>query len=327
MPLKATIKNLPKWKKISIAFLIIHIIFNAFLFPIRSLFFDDRISDLVLENNFVSVGVDLSRGGSINFITIRNRWGGENIVNINDEGRYIQQSYYAGNSLDRTADGQSPSWSPWPWNPIQVGDAFGNRAEILESSLSEGEIYVKCIPMLWDMNNEPAEAIMEQWMELNENVLKVRCRLTCNRTDDLYGEGIERDQEVPAVYPVSYLSRLVSYRGSAPFTGEPIEELEVINLASGFWGVYEGEITENWMAFVDEDNYGLAVYNNATITFIAGMAGEPGQWSREGGTSYIAPLTKATLYKNSVYEYTYYLILGELDEIRNDIYDIHNSLN
>jgi hypothetical protein len=280
-----------------------------------------------LENNFVSVGVDLSRGGAINCITLKNRWGETNIVNIRDEGRYIQQSYYAGVALDRTADGQSPDWSPWSWNPIQVGDAFNNRAEILESSLFKGEIYVKCIPMLWDMNNEPAEAIMEQWMELNDHVIKVRCRLTCNRTDDIYGEGIENSQEVPAVYPVSYLSRLVSYRGSAPFTGEPVEELEVINLASGFWGVYPDEITEHWMAFVDEDGYGLAVYNNATINFIAGRSGEPGQWSREGGTSYIAPLTRVALNKTSVYEYSYYLIVGHLDAIRADIYEIHDSLN
>ncbi|MFX0101171.1 MAG: hypothetical protein ACFFCS_16470 [Candidatus Hodarchaeota archaeon] len=326
MRFNRTVKNSPTWKKISIAFLIIHIAFLTIFFPLRIYIFDYHISDLVLENNYVSVGVDLSRGGAINCITLKNRWGEENIVNINDEGRYIQQSYYAGNNLDRIADGQSPSWSPWPWNPIQVGDAFGNRAETLESSLSEGEIYVKCIPMLWDMNNEPAEAIMEQWMELNDHVITVRCRLTCNRTDDLYGEGIERDQEVPAVYPVSYLSRLVSYRGAAPFTGAPVEELEVINLASGFWGRYDDEITENWMAFVDEDNYGLAVYNNATISFIAGRSGESGQWSRDGGTSYIAPVTRASLYKDSVYEYTYYLIVGELDAIRADIYEIHNSL-
>ena len=69
---------------------------------------------------------------------------------------------YAGKSIDRKAEGQSPHWSPWSWNPIQVGDAFRNRAKILEYKKTGNELYVKCIPMQWDMNNKPAEAEMEQ---------------------------------------------------------------------------------------------------------------------------------------------------------------------
>lgn len=37
----------------------------------------------------------------------------QNSVNHADPGRLIQQSYYAGHRLDRSADGQIPSWSPW----------------------------------------------------------------------------------------------------------------------------------------------------------------------------------------------------------------------
>jgi hypothetical protein len=83
-----------------------------------------------IDNDTLNVKLDLNRGGTISYISIS---GSErNLVNIYDEGRYIQQSYYAGKSIDRQADGQSPDWSPWSWNPIQAGDAFGNRAEILE---------------------------------------------------------------------------------------------------------------------------------------------------------------------------------------------------
>ncbi|MGL1891407.1 MAG: hypothetical protein OCD02_07240 [Spirochaetaceae bacterium] len=282
--------------------------------------------NLKVENEVISVNVDLTRGGAINAIILKDRWNNRSIVNIADEGRYIQQSYYSGNNLDRTAEGQSKDWSPWSWNPIQVGDSYGNRAEILEYTSKKNSIYVKCIPMLWDMKNELAEAVMEQWMEIDKNIIKVTSRLTSNRSDVIYGEGIIKAQELPAVYPVSALNRLVSYRGSKPFSGDLLEELEVIKLSSGFWGCYTEEITENWMAFVDDQNYGIAVYNRATSSFLAGMAGKPGEWCDGSSTSYISPVKKEIINKDTVYEYNYYLIVGELDKIRKDIYEIEKVL-
>jgi hypothetical protein len=41
-----------------------------------------------------------------------------------------------------------------------------------------------------------------------------------------------------------------------------------------------------------------------------------------GSTSYIAPVKKEILYKNCVYEYEYYIIVGTLDEIRSKVYEI-----
>lgn len=275
---------------------------------------------LTLEIDALVVSVDLTRGGAISGIILKDRWKGRNIVNIHDEGRYIQQSYYAGRLVDRRDEGQSPNWSPWSWNPIQVDDAYGNRAQILEHRQENDRIYVKCIPMLWDMRNSPAEAVMEQWLAIEGPVIKVSSRLTCSRTDDIYGEGIINDQELPAVYPVSALSRLFTYRGEAPFTKDDLAEIEVVKLASGFWGRYTDEITENWMAFVDADGYGLTVYNPLTASFLAGMAGNPGYWAGDGSTSYIAPIKKVALNKDSVYEYSYYLIIGELAEMREHIY-------
>ncbi len=275
---------------------------------------------LELDNDTLHLKLDLTRGGAINYISISGTT--RNIVNIHDEGRYIQQSYYAGLVLDRTADGQSTKWSPWPWNPIQVGDAFYNRAEILEHSISGDTLYTKCIPMLWDMNNMPAEAEMEQWTTLSGNILKVRNKLTVHRTDDIYGEGLARDQEVPAVYPISALSNLYTYFGESPFANEPLSNPEVINLSSGFWGSYNDKITENWMAFVDDDNWGIGVYTPISTSFHAGMHGIPGGESLDASTSYIAPRVTEALNKNSVFEYEYYLVVGSLDQIRSEIYTL-----
>ncbi|MCK0148092.1 hypothetical protein MWU78_20770 [Arenibacter sp. F26102] len=274
------------------------------------------------DNGILKVKLDLTRGGAINYISKSGTT--RNIVNIHDEGRYIQQSYYAGKTVDRVKDGQNPNWSPWAWNPIQVGDSYENRAEILECSKNENTLYVKCIPMLWDMNNSPAEAIMEQWTTVTCNVIKVRNKLTCNRTDNIYGENVPSDQELPAVYPISALKNLYAYFGDEPFTNAPMSNPEVEHLEDGFWGRYDKDkVTEHWMAFVDDAKWGMGVYTPIASNFLAGMAGDPGYESMDSHTSYIAPIKTAALSKTAVYEYDYYLVVGDLDEIRSEIYKLN----
>lgn len=282
---------------------------------------------LELKNGKICVKQDLTRGGAIYFIA--DAGSEHNLVNIYDEGRYIQQSYYAGRSLDRRAEGQADVWSPWTWNPIQVGDNAYNRAEILEQWQKGNTTYVKCIPMQWDLNNVPAEAVMEQWTTLNGRVIKVRNRLTCHRTDDLYGEGIIRQQEIPAVWLISALKNLYAYFGDKPFKGDKIESTEVkqliMNDPAHFWGQYPN-VSEKWMAFVDDSLYGCAVYSPTATEFLAGrydsfLEGD----EHHVASSYIAPLRYEALMKNSVVEYEYYLIIGTLEQIRKEIYKIKNK--
>ena len=278
--------------------------------------------ELVLDNGVLALKLDLTRGGAISYIS--KSGSSRSVVNIADEGRYVQQSYYAGKALNRQAEGQSPAWSPWSWNPIQVGDAHRNRAKILTFQRTGDMLHVKCVPMLWDMDNRPAEAEMEQWTTLKGSVIHVRNRLTCHRTDELYGEKVENNQELPAVYPISALKNLYAYIGTAPYAKAPLTNPPVINLASGFWGVY-GQVSEHWMAFVDDQQWGLGVYNGQCTNFLAGRSGAPGGEARDGSTSYIAPVSKAVLGKHSVYEYQYDLIVGTLAEIRGRIYELHRA--
>jgi len=281
-------------------------------------------NDPIINNGILTLKLDLTRGGAISWLSLSGS--SRSVVNIADEGRYIQQSYYAGKSINRKADGQSPSWSPWSWNPIQVGDAFRNRAKILDFRKNGNELYVKCVPMQWDMNNRPAEAEMEQWTTLEGSVLKVHNRLTCHRTDNIYGDSILNDQELPAVYPISALKNLYTYLDNTPFTNAPMNHPEVVNLSSGFWGIYPN-VTEHWMAFVDENSWGMGIYNPKCDKFLAGMAGVPDKEAADGSTSYIAPVKKEILYKNCVYEYEYYVIIGTLPEIRSKVYQLHSTSN
>jgi hypothetical protein len=302
-------------------------ILSFLLFPLFLLFSGRMIAqdqvqqvDPVIDNGILTLRLDLSRGGAISYISLSGK--DRNIVNIADEGRYIQQSYYAGKTIDRKAEGQSPSWSPWSWNPIQVGDAFRNKAKILSFRKRKNELYVKCIPMLWDMNNRPAEAEMEQWTSLQGNTLKVHNRLTCHRTHDPYGDSVLNDQELPAVYPVSALKNLFAYFGNKPFSNDKISNPDVVNLSSGFWGRYKN-VAEHWMAFVDGQHWGMGIYNPGCTEFLAGMSGGPDKEAADGSTSYIAPVKKEMLLRNTVYEYEYYVIVGNLEEIRSKVYALN----
>lgn len=282
-------------------------------------------TEIGLDNGMLNVKLDLTRGGAIFYISKSGET--RNIVNVHDEGRYIQQSFYAGKSLNRVAEGQSPSWSPWRWNPIQVGDVYKNRAKILEQSSDGKTLYVKCIPMLWDMNNKPAEATMEQWTTLSGIVIKVRNKFTSYRTDTIYGENVPCHQELPAVYPISALKNLYSYFGKNPFTGDSMDNPVVKNLEDGFWGRYnDNKVSEHWMAFVDDNHWGMGVYTPIATNFLAGMSGSSGYESNDKSTSYIAPVKIESFSKNQVFEYDYYIIVGNIDEIRAEIYTIEKGL-
>ena len=185
--------------------------------------------------------------------------------------------------------------------------------------------------MQWDMNNHPAEAVMEQWVEIKGCVISVKNRLTCHRTDSIYGEGIECEQEIPAVYLISSLKNLHSYFGANPFTAQPTDKTEVKQIIIGdpehFWGHYPA-VTEQWMAFTDDEQWGVAVYSPSATSFLAGRFGSnlQGEYDSDA-TSYIAPLKRATLMKDSVVEYEYYLIVGTLKQIRKEIYKLNKKLS
>lgn len=279
---------------------------------------------LEVSNGRITLRQDLTRGGGICFIGRDGRK--RNYINISDEGRYIQQSYYAGQLVNRQSEGQSPSWSPWCWNPIQAGDYKRNRAKILESRCDGQSTYVKCIPMLWDMDNRPAEAEMEQWTTLKDNMVHVHCRLTCHRTDNIYGDSTLNDQEIPAVYPISSLNHLYAYRGEHPFTAAPADSIAVEQLTYGEkgyrWGTYR-DVAEKWMAFIGDDGWGIGVYSPEAEHFMAGRhrpsrSGE----AKDHATSYIAPVRKLLMRKNSIVDYEYYLLFGTVDEIRCAVYAI-----
>lgn len=73
--------------------------------------------------------------------------------------------------------------------------------------------------------------------------------------------------------------------------------------------------------------WGMAVYTPICTDFLAGMAGEPGGEASDKATSYIAPIKKVRFNKHATFEYTCYLLIGELKQMREGIYEFNPKVN
>jgi len=271
-----------------------------------------------LDNGTIKVGIDLNAGGSISYLSPSGS--SYNLVNIRDKGRYVQQSYYAGQDLDRTSQGQNRMWSPWPWNPIQAGDSYGDSAPVAAFRNDGRTIYVRTRPLLWDMWREQCQCNFETWTTLEGRTVQVRNKLTTFRTDSRWSV-VTRSQELPAVYAIADLNRELSYTGDKPFMGYPVTQIPD---GQSFWERWKG--TENWAACVNGQNFGVGVYSPPRTRFSGGLYGSPGGGAWDDSTCHISPHALVTLDKTSEYGYTYHLTVGTPHDIRRNAYEHYRTL-
>lgn len=273
-----------------------------------------------IQNEFIRVGIDLNLGGSITFISDVKK--GENIINNSDWGRQVQMSFYSGpNPFTPNGKEPAPFWRGLGWNPIQSGDYAGKRSKVLVHKNEGQQLYVKCVPMQWPLDNEPGECTFESWITLKGNTVQVRARLVNNRQDTTQYSA--RGQELPAIYTNAPYHRLVTYRGSKPFTKDTVSLIRNHNYpeAPGIHWAY-WQATEGWTANLNEADYGLGVWNPGAQSYCGGYYGNDTflGGSKDASTGYIAPLHTEILDHNITYDYQYVLILGSLDQIRDYVY-------
>ena len=272
----------------------------------------------VIENEYIKLGVNLGLGGAVTYLA---ELGHDNLINSSDWGRQVQMSFYSGpNPFTPRGKQPRPEWRGLGWNPIQSGDSFGNRARILEHKNTGSEIYVKCIPMQWPLDNEPGECTFETRYRLDGRSVIIESRLNNARSDTTQYPA--RHQELPAVYTNGVWYKLVSYIGSKPYSGDDVTV--IIDRYDGKgWPWISYVPTESWAALVDDDNYGLGVYNQSTNMFIGGFAGEKGAGGeKDSPCGYISPLHTEILDHNIKYSYVYRLIVGTVDDIRSEVYSV-----
>jgi hypothetical protein len=272
-----------------------------------------------LDNGVVKVGIDANIGGAISYLS--QSGSSTNLINTFDRGREVQQSYYAGADLNRRAEGQHQSWSPWPWNPIGAGDAYGNRAIVIGSSNTSTTMYVKTQPLLWDMRAERCQCVFETWITLEGRRVRVHNKLTTSRTDNRW-TVVNRGQELPAAYPIANLPRVVSYTGDQPFTGGATSQ---VPKPPTTW-VSTWTSPEHWGACVNASNFGVGVYTPGRTSFGGGLYGSPSGTSTSSNTCYLAPLEGVPLDKTSTFEYDYWLAVGTVDQIRQEVYALRQAM-
>ena len=269
---------------------------------------------LWIENDALRLGVNLGLGGAVTFLAEHGR---PNLINSHDWGRQVQMSFYS-HPVPYEPEGKTvnENWRYLGWNPIQSGDCYGHRSKVLAYRTDGNEIQVECVPMQWPMDDCPGECTFEVRYRLEGCRVDVTARLRNARSDT--AQYPARAQELPAVYTNGVWYKLVSYTGTAPYTGAPLTELCTKENGLGWpWVSYCP--TEHWAALVDDDGYGLGVCNPMTNRFIGGFAGKMGAGGpKDAPTGYISPLLTEVLDHNIVYEYAYSLIPGPLERIRDE---------
>jgi hypothetical protein len=275
-----------------------------------------------LDNGKIRLGVDLSKGGAVTYLAnVETR---ENLINSWDWGRQIQMSFYSG-PVPFAPDGVAlfPMWKDLGWNPIQSGDHYKNSSKVVEHRNDGKTIFVRCIPMIWPLDNVPAECFFETSYTLNGPTVEVSARLINDRKDTTQYPA--RDQELPAVYTNGPWYRLVTYMGDRPFTGAEVTTLVDRNDGKG-WPWFQFYSPEQWGALVNEKNEGLGIYNPSTSRMAGGFAGNKGAAGAEDDpTGYMSPIQTEILDASIDYTYRYVLIVGSLAEIRDYVYAQHKK--
>ncbi len=266
-----------------------------------------------LDNGQVRVGIDLGSGGAITYLAEK---GGDNLINNHDLGRQVQTSLYAGPTVFKP-HGKLPLASHFysGWNPNQAGNYVPQSSKIVSwQKIDDTHLYVKTIPLFYAYVDEVADCVMENWIELSGNTVNARFQVTVQRNDTT--TYYPRPQEAPGIYLNAPWSRAVTYTGNQPFTNGALQTKTYTD------GEYETlTATENWVALLNDAGRGLGLWQDNHYRFGFAFFGN----SRAGGqldnqTAYMVGSDYAHLEHNSVWGYSYTLIVGSLADIRQFAY-------
>lgn len=277
---------------------------------------------LFIDDGEIRVGIDSRKGAAITWLSSKSY--PQNMVNLADPGRLIQQSYYAGKRLNRQSEGQHLNWSPWTWNPIQgggvgSGGSKGTWANVTAFRGTTSLLYSETIPKLWDMRDEEAEAVMKQWTEFEEGltgVAKVRCQVVCTRQlNDRWGAARQSPQEVPACYFTRRFSYTASYLGDGKWRSET-------QAPGPPWGTAKPPLKA--MAAFDASGLGVGVFSPTSDQHWnfgphgSGDSGDP----LAGPCLHIAPVSRIKLGPQATFGYRYWLVVGDRKTIASRFDDL-----
>lgn len=279
-----------------------------------------RDPECFLENERFRLGVKLGWGGGIHYFADKRQTvdGLGNLINQHDTGRLIQQSYYGTGPIEGVYDPGVAFGVVWRYNPVQGGDQFGNAGRLIDFEVGDDTVYVKAQPQDWARDNGLTPSYAENTYTLYGDCVRVD-----NRFVDFSGwEHPYVDQELPAFYTVSYLSRFTRYDGTNPWRDDALTHRDDLR----FWGTYAGECTfpykngntETWCAWSSpESGFGVGLYVPNVDVLKAGRYEFNGSKDpADNATNYVAPLNVIRLTSYCPIEYSYLLTTGSVGQIR-----------
>lgn len=285
----------------------VHCIIFAFLLFSWYAKGQNRADFRYIDNGEVRLGVDMSAGGSIFYFAERKT--GRNLLNHNDKGRFIQQSYYG------DIDGSYWAKQPWRWNPVQGGGYLGEPAKVLESKFRKKSLYLKSRPKHWATGVDIDSAIMETNISLKGDMARIRFRFS------YFGQHSHQpcSQELPAVFVDYDLPNLVFYNGKNPWNNEALKQV-----VPG-WPNEAQQSDECWAAYTDSTGWGIGVFTPGTTELTTYRFEGDGKSGPEGSAcSYFAPLRKLSITPGFVFEYDVYLTIGDTPAIRERFYRVYS---
>lgn len=306
-------------------------------------------NEIFVENGSCKIGVNLLWGGALSYFedldsnvqavevdgiikvdsNASERYGVQsvnnnvNLINRNDTGRLIQQSYY-GTGDSSVYDCGVFMGNVWNYNPVQGGNQYNESSKIVDYRIDETSIYIKCRPLDWAKSKE---FITPSYMEATYTISGEKLHAECRFVDFSGYPDTFTSQELPAFYCVEPLNRYVYYGGNEPWSGGALTVVPDLI----FWpdaGYPHFNSTESWSAFIGDfdDSFGMGVYVPGETDFLSGVY-ERGKTansdpSKDGPTSYIALIKFITFKSFSPFEYEYYISTGTAEQIRNSFSQI-----
>ncbi len=261
-----------------------------------------------------------------------------NLINANDTGRLVQQSYYGTSSPPYEMGDYNGT--PWNYNPVQGGNVKNEPSKIVDLKVTDNEIYVKCRPLDWGKYSDEfatangleakygedyiTPAYMEAWYTLEDGLMRATCRFV-----DYSGyPDATTTQELPAFYCVEPLNNFVYYSGGEPWSDS---NTKVTESALQFWGDHPDQFfncNENWAAFIgdDADSFGIGLYCPGQTNMYTGVFNRDActtvSPATESPTSYIAAVDTFTFKSFNPFSYAYYITTGNIDTIRNNFKEV-----
>ena len=238
-----------------------------------------------------------------------------NLINRHDCGRLVQQSYYGTDNYDMGFfNGHYCAY-----NPVQGGNQFNDCSKIVDISVTQSSIYVKCRPLDWA---KEAEYICDAYMESTYTLCGAMVKVDYRIIDfSGYDEVKHSSQENPAFYCIEPLNMFVYPTTEADGS---VKYNYVDGLENYGYAKYPAfSSSEQWCAFTGDDpgSFGIGLYAARAEMFVAGVYGSSDATTENPDisdpTSYIAGREYMDYDSFKPLSYDFYITSGTVDEIRS----------